>query len=286
MKKVEHLISVNDRGNVRIITVNLEYNIKKFSITKESYQYGCKHTFRHLTTNEVAFCNRSIVEQAEFEFNQVIKNHCSKGYKKLSSLTRKKIENLSESDLIKLYGPTRTFKDNFPKPMMATYYFKCSNSVFNQDQYCMPILNGKRCFVYLKNSNIEIRSIDNEIITDKYDFITLENTQHLFKNDPNIIYDCIIIKNTCVITDFVSDLPFVERLDMLKHLSFYDNLNIVTIQYTLSNGWYYINKLYKQYLSNGHLGLIMKDPQKGYAYGRKSSLYMVKMVEQNTQTEY
>lgn len=94
-----HLVTRNARDKVQVVVAELEQNGNSFTIKRSTGQYQGKMTEQPEVTIERGKAKRSVIEQANLEFNSKINKYLDKGYKRLDSLTTKKFEELSETEI-------------------------------------------------------------------------------------------------------------------------------------------------------------------------------------------
>ena len=94
-----YLVTRNARDKVQIVIAELEQNGNSFVIKRTTGQYQGKMVSQPELVIEKGKAKRSVLQQAELEFNSIISKYLDKGYKKLSTLTSKKFEDIIASDM-------------------------------------------------------------------------------------------------------------------------------------------------------------------------------------------
>ena len=89
-----YLVTRNARDKVQIVIAELEQNGNSFVIKRTTGQYQGKMVSQPELIIEKGKAKRSVLQQAELEFNSIISKYLDKGYKKLSALTSKKFEDI------------------------------------------------------------------------------------------------------------------------------------------------------------------------------------------------
>ena len=189
--------------------------------------------------------------------------------------------------------------------MLAQQSDKASVSVFEKEWLCSRKLDGVRCLLYFKDGEIYSASRGG---TD-YDVPTSNIRQNKvlldwFMKNPDLILDgelynhgqslqrlsgiarlktwedrCDILEYW--VYDIVSDKPFNERYKMLMNLQELteSEIKIKVIDHYKLSGWVTIKKTHDEFVKEGYEGLIMRNPNKEYGIGKRSSLYMLKVKE-------
>ena len=103
-----YLVTRNARDKVQVVIAELEQNGNSFTIKRTTGQYQGKMVNQPELIIEKGKAKRSVIQQAELEFNSIISKYLDKGYKNLSTLTNKKFENISEEELNELVASLKT----------------------------------------------------------------------------------------------------------------------------------------------------------------------------------
>lgn len=93
------LVTRNARDKIQIVFVDLIQTGNNFVIKRRTGQYKGKFTDQPELSIERGKVKRSVLQQAELEFNSIVSKYLDKGYKNITTLTHKKFENLSEEEL-------------------------------------------------------------------------------------------------------------------------------------------------------------------------------------------
>ena len=110
MIKVSELVLVtrNARDKIQIAIVSLSQIAGSFVIERKTGQYLGKFTPQPDLTIEKGKAKRSVLQQAELEYNSIVKKYLDKGYKRLDSLTKKSFEDISETELNSIVPSLKT----------------------------------------------------------------------------------------------------------------------------------------------------------------------------------
>ena len=189
--------------------------------------------------------------------------------------------------------------------MLAQQSDKASPNVFEKAWYVSRKLDGVRCLLYYKDGEILSASRGG---TD-YDVPTSDIRQNKillewFKQNPTLILDgelyshgqslqrlsgiarlktwedrCDILEYW--IYDIVSEKIFEERYNLLMDLQelLENEIKVKVIDHYLLSGWMTIKKIHDDFVKEGYEGLVMRNPNKEYGIGKRSSLYMLKLKE-------
>ena len=300
-----YLITLNSRGKVQVVDLLLKQLLNCFEIHRITGQLGGKQTIQPIITIEQGKAKRTTIQQAELEYNSHMKKYLDKGYKKLSEYTKKSFSDCEELELLEFLGSHKTDSQGIPKPMLAQQSDKASPNVFEKTWYISRKLDGVRCLLYYKDGEILSASRGG---TD-YDVPTSDIRQNKvllewFKENPTLILDgelyshgqslqrlsgiarlktwedrCDILEYW--IYDVVSEKVFEERYHILMDLRklLENDLKVQVIDHYLLSGWMTIKKTHDDFVKEGYEGLVMRNPNKEYGVGKRSSLYMLKLKE-------
>ena len=94
-----YLVTRNARDKVQVVIAELDQNGNSFTINRTTGQYQGKMTDQPELVIERGKAKRSVLQQAELEYNSIVKKYQDKGYKRLDTLTNKKFNELSESEI-------------------------------------------------------------------------------------------------------------------------------------------------------------------------------------------
>ena len=110
MIKVQEIILVirNARDKVQIAHYILNQDVNNYIIERSTGQFLGKMTKQPDILIEKGKAKRSVLQQAELEYNSLIKKALNKGYKKLSSLTKTKFDIITEEELNKIVPTIKT----------------------------------------------------------------------------------------------------------------------------------------------------------------------------------
>ena len=138
-----YLVTRNARDKVQVVIAELDQKASSFSILRTTGQYQGKMTVQPELVIERGKAKRTVLQQAELEYNSIINKYLDKGYKKLNTLTNKKFEELTPEEIDVLVPSVKSDSNGNLKPMLAKSSDKCQNSVLNKPMWCSRKLNGK-----------------------------------------------------------------------------------------------------------------------------------------------
>ena len=110
MIKVQEIILVirNARDKVQIAHYILNQDVNNYIIERSTGQFLGKMTKQPDILIEKGKAKRSVLQQAELEYNSLIKKALDKGYKKLSDLTKTKYDVITEEELNRIVPTIKT----------------------------------------------------------------------------------------------------------------------------------------------------------------------------------
>ena len=127
-----YLVCRNARDKVQVVITALEQNGNSFTIKRTTGQFQGKMTSQPDLVIERGKAKRSVIQQAELEYNSIVKKYQDKGYKKLKDLTSKKFTDLSTEEINALVPTIKSDGNGQLKPMLAKRSEDCQNSVLNK----------------------------------------------------------------------------------------------------------------------------------------------------------
>ena len=94
-----YLVTRNARDKVQVVITELDQSGNSFIIRRTTGQYQGKMINQPELLIEKGKAKRSVIQQADLEYNSIINKYLDKGYKKLSSLTSKRFEELTSEEI-------------------------------------------------------------------------------------------------------------------------------------------------------------------------------------------
>ena len=298
-----YLVTRNARDKVQQVQVKLLQDGNKFIIQRTTGQYLGIQTEQPELIIDKGKVKRSVLEQAELQFNSIINKYLDKGYKKLSDLTKTPFESISESEINSLVPSLKTDSSGFLKPMLAKDSNKCQTSILNKRLFCSRKLNGVRAMILCSNGEIHAISRGGKEYIASTTLIRKE-LEDFFKENPTIILDGELYnhghhlqelsgiarlqewEDRCNILEYwIYDIAdstktFEERLEILKELqdTFEDNPKIKILEHVETNSFKEIQDLHNRWVSEGYEGLVARKPTSTYQFGKRGS-DMIKVKE-------
>ena len=138
-----YLVTRNARDKVQVVIAELEQNGNSFTIRRTTGQFQGKMTSQPNLLIEQGKAKRSAIQQAELEYNSIVKKYQDKGYKKLKELTSKKFSELTADEINSLVPTIKSDSNGQLKPMLAKKSEDCQNSVLNKPMWCSRKINGR-----------------------------------------------------------------------------------------------------------------------------------------------
>lgn len=93
------LVTRNARDKIQTARYILEQDGNSYIIKRFTGQFGGKITAQPEKLIEAGKAKRTVLQQAELEYNSLVKKAMDKGYKKLASLTKTKYEDIAAGEL-------------------------------------------------------------------------------------------------------------------------------------------------------------------------------------------
>lgn len=298
-----YLVNRNARDKVQQVQAQLGQDGNVFYIMRITGQYQGKQTEQALLTIDKGKAKRTVMEQAELQFNSIIKKYMDKGYKKLSDLTKTKFEDISEAEMEELVPSVKTDSRGFLKPMLAKDSNQVQSSVLNKPMWCSRKLDGVRAMFQFRDGEVHAISRGGK----EYDVPTIhlrKDLEKFFAKHPSVILDGELYRHgtplqiisgiarlktwepRCEKLEYWiydiadSTLKFEERLEILKEIKDYleKSAHIVVIEHIKTESYAEIQELHNKWVSEGYEGLVARKPESTYKFGRRGS-DMIKVKE-------
>lgn len=301
------LVTRNARDKVQVAVASLTQNGNSFIINRKTGQYQGKMSEQPELIIERGKAKRSVIQQAELEFNSIINKYMDKGYKKFSDITPYKFEDVRPADMDEIVPSLKSDQQGNLKPMLAKSSDKCQNSVLQKPMYCSRKLNGLRCMMKWngegvstisrggKNYNVSTSKLMEEVsayLVDHQDIILdgeLYARGHYLQEISGIAR-LQTWEDRCDILEYwiydvaQGDKTFIERYEILQELQeFFENsVKIKVIDHYLTESWEQIQRLHDAWVLEGFEGLVARKPDKVYEFGKRSStMIKVKMYQED-----
>lgn len=296
-----YLVTRNARDKVQTARYVLEHGGNHYVIRRFTGQFAGKITTQPEKIIEKGKAKRSLLQQAELEFNSLIKKATDKGYKKLTDLTNIKWEKITVEEISSVVPSIKTDSNGNIKPQQAKAYKDCSTNVLNKQRYASRKLDGVRCLMKWDKESGEVKSVSRG--GGDYDIPTtnLRNNETLieiFKENPDLILDGEIYVHGWILQKIsgtarlktwdeercsqleywvydVADvkLTFDDRYDILESLR--DTLGeedgFEIVEHIVLEGWEENKKYHDRWVSEGFEGLVSRHADKVYEPGKRNS---------------
>lgn len=304
------LITRDSKGKVRVIEFTLTHyeNPEYYEISRKSGLYQGKMVSQPSLKIEKGKVKRTLKEQAELEFNSLIKKAKDKGYKDIKDLG---YDNLN-FDPDKVLPKEKRDQNGAVKPMLAKLIESVPESTLSKfaNFFISRKIDGGRALFFYKDGEIHTSSRGGG----NYDYPTshIRNNQKLidyFKLHPDLVLDgelyvfgyslqrlsgCMRLEDGELpfkLQYYVYDIvdlnkPFRERYKIIQQLkndlnlgfdpnkSFKDDELMIQIlpQVEIKNDKTEIWKLHDQYVAEGWEGAVLRDPDSLYKPGSRGWL--------------
>lgn len=301
------LVTRNARDKIQVAIASLNQDGNTFIINRSTGQYQGKMTEQPELIIEKGKAKRSVIQQAELEFNSIISKYLDKGYKKLSGLTSQKFEEIKPLEMNELVSTLKTDTNGNLKPMLAKSSDKCQNSVLQKPMWCSRKLNGVRM---MDKYRVDLDSLMTVSRGGKnYDVSATSINEELYeylKEHPNLVFDGELYVHgmhlqtisgiarlqtwepRCEQLQYwiydlaIPDMTFEDRLVLLKEAQEYfkDSKKIKVLDHVLTTSWGQIQDLHNKWVEEGFEGLVARKPDKFYEFGKRgSTMIKVKMYK-------
>ena len=298
-KEKIYLVCRNARDKVQVAIAELEQDGMNFTIHRTTGQFNGKMTSQPDLEINSGKAKRSVMQQAELEFNSVVNKYLDKGYKKLDTLTDLSFNELDVEEIDRIVPSVKSDSQGVKKPMLCKQHDKVAESTFNKPLLCSRKINGVRSMTFInEEGNIYVASRGGKNYCESTKHIIPELEQ-IFEKFPDIVLDgelyhhlrwlqeisgisrlktweprCEILQ--LWVYDICDDnLKFEERLEILKQLQeFVEESNfkyIKILDHYKTNSWIEIQKLHDDWVEEGFEGLVARKPDKTYQFGKRGS---------------
>ena len=305
-----YLVTRNARDKVQVVLAELSQEGNTFIINRTTGQYQGTMTEQPELTIERGKAKRSVLEQAELQYNSIVSKYQDKGYKRLDSLTNKKFNELSAEEMNALVPTIKSDSNGNLKPMLAKSSNDCQTSILQKKMFCSRKLNGVRMMVKWdeklgkpitisrggKNYDVAATLII-EQLTDylsRHKDLILDGELYAhghYLQEISGIARLETWEDRCEILEYwIYDIAddkrtFNNRYDDLIDLSLdiENNPNyskIKVVEHVLTESWEQIQRLHDKWVSEGFEGLVARKPDKVYGFGKRGSdMIKVKMYQ-------
>lgn len=315
---IKYLISKSATDKIRVVYLysSEEWNttLNGYTIERKHGQLNGKMQEAPVIVISKGKAGRTVKEQLVLQYNSELKKYLDKGYKVVESDP----VSIEESKLIEILGNTKTDTHGFSKHMLAKPANKIPVEAINKVPYWYASMkiDGVRCAIYYHNNEICTASRGGgDYNCSMYQFITHPKLIEFFSKHPNIVLDGEIYKHgwslqkisgearKCETMNGSDDLEFYIYDVMLPNISFENRLSILknikselNLEFNPSRVWEKedlrmqivpqerisgydnIKKLHDQYVSEGWEGVVIRDPNKEYGFGKRTNA-MIKIKE-------
>lgn len=307
----EYLVTIDSKNKIRRIKLRMEQDPLSgiYTIYRVTGQLGKKEINQPTITVDKGKVKRTAAEQASLQYNSLLKNYLDKGYVKLSALTTKKFDDLSEVEIKNLIGSDVVSDQlGIPKPMLAKLADQCGSDVWEKDWFVSRKLDGVRCLLYYR---------DGEILTasrggGNYHVATQHIRENpvllsIFAEKPDLILDGELYRHgadwplqrisglarlqewkpECSelqywVYDYIDTAKsFKERWELLKSLKeiIPDDNPVKILDQKVMSGYITIKKEHDKYVQEGFEGLCARNPDREYGINKRSAIYLIKLKE-------
>jgi hypothetical protein len=302
------LVTRNARDKIQIVKLSLSQTGNTFHINRATGQYEGKMTVQPLLVIEKGKAKRSVLQQAELEFNSNLNKYLDKGYKQLNTLTKTNFEDLNSKELDALVPTIKNDQNGNLKPMLAKSSDSCQNSVLQKPMWCSRKLNGVRMMAKKDAETSKVVTVSRG--GKNYDVSSQKITallEDFFEEYPDYVLDGELYVHgqylqkisgiarletweaRCDTLEYwiydlaIPDMIFEDRLKILKELQirFKESPKIKVIDHVATKSWEEIQTLHDKWVLEGFEGLVARKPDKMYEFGKRgSTMIKVKMYKE------
>lgn len=305
---INYLLSKASTGKFRVVYLSCdeEWN-DGYTIKRVTGQLHGKMTEQPDILIAKGKASRTVREQLELEYKSNLKKYLDKGYKELD----KDPETYSDEELQEFYGDVKTDQNGFAKHMLAKSADKVSESSINKVKYWYASrkIDGVRASLYWDGKEIHSASrgggdYDCALVQ----FLEHPKLIDFFTKHPDWILDFECYKHgvplqtlsgearrcenwlgsdileAYVYDVMIPEMKFEERLKVLNtiakelDLGFNperewqkDELRMQMVPHEKVSGYDNIMKLHNQYVSEGWEGVVCRNPDKEYGFGKRTN---------------
>lgn len=301
--KQDILVTRDTKNKIRKIVFTLTEDNNIYYIKRSSGLVEGKLTEQPELVIDKGKVKRTVKEQAELQYNSLIKKQLDKGY--INSNT---INGFVEKQdvLAKIMPLIVTNQNGIGKPMLCSV-FDTTDEKNNKSWYISNKLDGTRALFYYKDGVVKTSSRGGQ----DYDLATEHIRTHpfiitLFEENPNLILDGEIyhhgwplnkISGLCRLEERHKDhgelclycydvadetKTFKERNEFLKSITTregYENSPIIVVKHTLIDKQTNIAELTKQlmklhddFINQGYEGAVVRDGDAKYKFGGRTKI--------------
>ena len=300
MERNNTLITRDAKNKIRVLELSMIKVSNTYCINRKT---GIMNMAMVEQPTHVISCGkakRTLLEQAELEYNAIIRKQKDKGYKDIKDFGYTDLSQFNPEEV--LPEDNKTDQNGNKKPMLCKKYTDVKREKFNKLFKASRKLDGVRCSLFIRDGIVQTSSRGGKDYNTAISHICNDSLiKEFFKNNPNIILDGEIYKHGWTLSkisgmcrlkdrtdnmdnlqfhcyDIVDDdKTFDERLEILldvkKQLQSTDKIYI--LEHIDITGYDNIIELHNQFVSEGYEGLVLRDPNAKY----KSSVKDDRMIK-------
>ena len=294
-----NLVTRDSKGNIRVVYISLiEEDDGTYKIERQSGLLDGKLIQQPTLYIKKGKVKRTVKQQAELEYNSIIKKQLDKGYKDCNDLG---ITNLTVSSINTVLPKTKTDNKGMMKPMLCKVLDKTDKKLTDKNWIASYKIDGVRVLIYYKEGKVLTASRGGQDYNIPATYIRQDPyIISLFKEHPNLILDGEIyrhfwplskISGLCRKEELEEDhkelklycydildesKTFKERLKTLNAIrsSCPKDSRLVVIDQIPVSGLDNIMALHNKAVSEGYEGLVVRDPDATYKCGARNSNMM------------
>lgn len=300
MERNNTLITRDAKGRIRVIEISMTEVSNTYCINRKSGILNMTMTEQPTIVVSYGKAKRTLLEQAELEYNAIIRKQKDKGYKDIIDFGFTDISQFNPDEV--LPENDKTDQNGNKKPMLCKKYTDVKKEKFEKLYKASRKLDGVRCSLFYKDGKVMTSSKGGK----NYDVVTshIRNdmlVRNFFQHNPDLILDGELYKHGWTLSKISGICRLKEKTEEMKELQFhcydiidtdkifndrFEILKSIEKQLRITNkiqilehvdvsGYDNIINLHNQFVNEGYEGLVLRDPNAKY----KSSVKDDRMIK-------
>lgn len=305
MERNNTLITRDAKNKIRVIEISMTMVSNTYCINRKSGILNMTMTEQPTIVISYGKAKRTLLEQAELEYNAILRKQKDKGYKDITDFG---YTDLSQFDPYEILPENKkTDQNGNQKPMLCKKYTDVKREKFNKQFKASRKLDGVRCSLFYKDGKIQTSSrggknYDVAIAHIRNDMIV----RNFFLHNPKLVLDGEIYKHGWTLSKISGMCRLKEKTSEMKDLQFhcYDIIDIdktfnerqkilqdiekqlritskvQVLEHIDISGYDNIINLHNKFVNEGYEGLVLRDPNAKYKSSAKDErMIKVKMFD-------
>lgn len=300
MERNNTLISRDAKNKIRVLEIALTKDGNTYCITRKSGILNMMMTEQPMIVISCGKAKRTLLEQAELQYNAIIRKQKDKGYKDIIDFGYTDLEQFNPEEV--LPENNKTDQNGVKKPMLCKKYTDVKPEKFNKLYKASRKMDGVRCSLFYKNGIVQTSSRGGKNYNTAISHICNDMIiKNFFSHNPNLVLDGEIYKHGWTLSKISGMCRLKDKTNEMRELQFHcydivdtdktfnerlEILNMVSNKLKLTNkiqvlehvdisGYDNIIELHNQFVNEGYEGLVLRDPNAKY----KSSVKDERMIK-------